>query len=110
MPGTLWTDEQARVTSSRHSAESEVREAYYMRGQARNTEKMQGLGRQRAGQGDALEESCRGYVVQMKGTHRAEEEVPHSPSQILVLCTVALTRDHTSSPTRPAARLSIMFP
>lgn len=51
MPGTLWTDEQARVTSSRHSAESEVREAYYMRGQARNTEKMQGLGGQEQARG-----------------------------------------------------------
>ena len=46
MPGTLWTDEQPRVTSSRHSAESEVREGHYMRGQAGNTEKMQGLGGQ----------------------------------------------------------------
>lgn len=46
MPGTLWTDEQARVTSSRHSAESEARKGYYMQGQARNTEKMQGVGGQ----------------------------------------------------------------
>lgn len=43
MDATLWTDEQARVTSSRHSAESEVREAD-MRGQARNTEDKSRLG------------------------------------------------------------------
>lgn len=101
---------QTRVTGGRHYAESEVRERHkgrengpgtLRRGTGEGTEHSSHLGREHVGRQlsrDLKSEDRHAEKVGGSGdlTHRLKD---------CVLCTVALTRDHTSSPNQASSQI-----